>query len=79
MRQAIVTKFAGPTNHNGSRVIVKSQRGRKVYSWDHGLNPERNHEAAAEQYAMDSGWTGDLIGGAMPDGSGYCFVFAPRA
>ncbi len=74
MRQAIVTKYLGPTDYRGGRVSVRTQRGRRVYGWNHALSPERNHEAAAEQYARDAGWHGRLQGGGLPDG-GYCFVF----
>jgi hypothetical protein len=76
--QAIVTRYAGPTNHRGARVIVKAQAGRKVIPWDHAHGPEHNHRDAALAFARSMRWMeyGDweLVGGAMPDGTGYCFV-----
>jgi hypothetical protein len=54
----IVTRYLGPTNCRGSRVVAthrreSSQSGchpwRAVISWDQGLSSEANHQAAAEQ------------------------------
>lgn len=77
MRQAIVTRYAGPTDHRGSRVVVKSQAGRKVYPWAHEHDVEENHRIAARQYAKQMKWWGPRVrmyGGALPDGTGYAFV-----
>jgi hypothetical protein len=38
MRQAITTKFIGPTNHRGSRISVRCQAKRIVVGWDHALD-----------------------------------------
>lgn len=35
--QAIVTKYLGPTNHRGARIVAKAQAGRKVYAWQDDL------------------------------------------
>ncbi len=76
--QAIVTKFVGATNHQGSRIIAKCQAKRMVVPWDHSLDVQANHEAAARALAQKLGWLsyGQWIGGAMPDDSGYCYVCA---
>ena len=77
MRQAITTRFAGPTESRGSRIIVKSQAGRKTVAWDHALDASENHARAAYLYARSLGWVTDpkrMSGGGMPDGSGYCWV-----
>lgn len=71
---AIVTKFVGPTNHRGSRVIARCIDTRITHSWDHRLNPDGNHMAAARKLADKLGWPEPLLGGALPDDSGYCFV-----
>jgi hypothetical protein len=79
--QAIVTKYHGPTNSRGSRVIASAQAGRKIVPWDHALNSENNHRAAALALANHYGWLDNgehLEAGAMPDGSGYCFVIVGR-
>ena len=57
MRQAIVTKYHGPTNFRGARVSAKAQAGTKFYSWDHALDTDANHGAAAQMYAEARGWT----------------------
>lgn len=73
-RQGIQTKYFGPTNAKGSRVKVWAQAGVKYFGWDHALNPDENHAAAAKMYAEFWQWTGRWVGGAMPDGTGYLFV-----
>lgn len=81
---AIVTKYLGPTNHHGARIVVKSDAGkvsRMTVSWDHALNPEDNHRAAAELYVKRNGWDQDcygrIVGGGIPHG--YAFVFVKDA
>ena len=44
---AIRTKFAGPTNTRGSRIIATSHYGRTVTSYDYALSAGENHVAAA--------------------------------
>lgn len=76
MRKAIVTKYLGPTNHRGSRIMAKAEGGHQtIVSYDGGLTTEENHQAAAETLKTAAGWAGELVGGGMPDGAGYCFVF----
>lgn len=80
MMQAIVTKYAGPTNHRGSRVICRAQAGRYTYPWDDALGVAENHRQAAEAFAARFGWLdhSTMAGGAMPDGKGYCFVLTRK-
>lgn len=73
IRQAIATKFIGPTNSRGGRIKATADAGSVTVAWDHGLNVEDNHRAAAEALARRYGWSTDLIGGGLP-GSGYVFV-----
>lgn len=68
-RQAIVTKYLGPTNARGSRVKATCQAGSRTIVWDDALNDERNHESAAKNLASVWGWGTDLVGGGLPDGS----------
>jgi hypothetical protein len=56
MPQAIVTKFIPVTNTRGSRISAKCEAGRIVLSWDHALNPEENHKAAAMALIKKLGW-----------------------
>lgn len=49
----IITRYLGPTNHKGSRVVATHKRDseqtwRKCLSWDHALTTEANHAAAAQ-------------------------------
>jgi len=74
MRQAIVTKFHGPTNHRGARVKAAAAAGSVTVSWDYALGIEENHRAAAKALAQKYGWPLDMAGGGLP-GSGYVFVY----
>lgn len=80
MRQAIVTKYLGLTYHRGARISCKAQVGRLTFPWDHALDVAENHLKAATAFAWRWGWTDThtLVGGAMPDDTGYCFVMVPR-
>jgi hypothetical protein len=49
----IRTAYIGPTNHRPSRVSATHQRDsertyRVMIPWDHALNSEANHQAAAQ-------------------------------
>jgi len=76
MLQAITTKYLGPTNHKGSRIKVKSYAKSITYSWDYSLDVGENHTAAANKFLKEMEWDKDtkLIGGSLPDNSGYAFV-----
>lgn len=73
MRQAIVTRFLGPTNHRGARVKATADAGTVTVSWDYALGISENHERAAFALADKLGWTGNWVGGGLP-GKGYAFV-----
>lgn len=76
MRQAILTRFLGPTDRRASRVKASAEAGSRTIAWDHRLGIEENHARAAEMLALKLGWSGTWHGGGMP-GSGYCFVQMP--
>jgi len=81
--QAIVTKFFGPTNSRGSRVKAKCQAGSVTLSWDHALNLDGNHDAAAQALASKLGWDrkeyyGKMVSGSLPDGTGNVYVFVGK-
>lgn len=75
--QAITTKFIGPTNFRGSRVKASAEAGSVTLSWDHALNPDQNHAAAAKALRDKFGWKGRLVGGHLPNAnsSHMAFVF----
>lgn len=82
MFQAIVTKYHGPTNYKGSRISARAEAGRVIVHYDHALNIDENHKAAAQALVERLGWTvakgyPALAGGALPGNAGYCFVM-PR-
>lgn len=74
MRQAIVTKYLGPTDFHGARVKAKADAGTITVSWDHALNVDENHTAAAKTLAQKFGWYGQWVGGGMPSKDGNCYV-----
>ena len=76
--QAIVTKYVGPTNYRGSRVIAKCEAKRIAVSWDDALNVDENHRRAAQILATELEWRGRWVGGSLPDNRGYCFVWGGR-
>ena len=80
MRQAIVTKYFGPTNTKGSRIKVKAYAGSKFYEWDHSVGIELNHLRAATKFADKMGWLkkNDIVGGSMPKSGSYCFVLVNK-
>jgi hypothetical protein len=83
IRQAIITKYLGPTNYRGSRIKAKCQAESLTVSWDSNLGIDENHTAAATMLAQKLGWLMvdgrkfKLVGGAMPDISGNCYVIVP--
>jgi hypothetical protein len=75
MRQAIVTKYLPDTNSRPSRVKATAEAGSVTLSWDSALNTDRNHAKAANALAEKFGWKDNWSGGAIPDHSGFCFVW----
>ena len=83
--QTITTAYAGPTNTKGSRIMVKSWLKNKSFAWDHALNSEENHKAAAQQLVDilnsdratkgygDYQWS-IVANGSMPDGKGNAYI-----
>lgn len=67
--KAIQTKYHGPTNTRGSRIIAKCDGGSVMVSYDHALNNDRNHAAAAQALMRKMAWTGNLEAGTLPDGT----------
>lgn len=78
MRQAIETKWLGPTNYRGARVKASAQAGSITLPWDHTKDVADNHIAAAQALAAKYGWEGSYVGGAKADDTGYAFVCLGR-
>ena len=73
MRQAIITKYLGPTNTRGSRVKATAAAGSVILEWDNAVNAETNHEYAANALCAKYKWAGGYIGGQLPNGD-HVFV-----
>lgn len=72
-RQAITTKYHGPTDLTGSRVSATCEAGRVVVHWDHALDIFENHRMAMEHLTIKLNWAGRRwVGGAIK--TGYVFV-----
>lgn len=71
-RQAITTKYHGPTNTRGSRISASAEAGRIFVPYDHALSLSDNHAAAAAAFAAKWGWDGSWHGGGTA--AGYVFV-----
>lgn len=73
--KAIETRFAGPTNTKGARIIASDSDGNRLtLSYPYELNSDDAHRKAAEALRDKMKWTGTLIGGSTK--RGYCFVFS---
>lgn len=70
--QAITTRFLGPTNSRGARIVAKCEARRVTVAWDYTANITTNHAKACHALASRLGWEGDWFGGGTADG--YVFV-----
>lgn len=78
--QAITTRFLGPTNHHGSRIKATCDAGSITLPWDHSLNSEGNHDAAAKALIRKLGWLDTREGwvrGWAGGGYVYCAFSCP--
>lgn len=74
----IITRYIGPTNTRGSRIIAQRSDWKPGYpkgtrvtvGYDHAASDP--HLAAARQLAEGMNWYGTWIGGDLPEGK--CFV-----
>lgn len=74
--KAIITKYLPATNTRGSRIKATAE-GVKSLSipYPHELSGEAVHKAAAVELCKRQEWPETLIGGGLPDQSGYAFCF----
>jgi len=73
MRQAITTRYMGPTNYRPGRVKAMAQAGSVTLEWDHALNTDANHARAAKALRDKFDWQGVWFGAGLP-GAGYVYV-----
>lgn len=81
MYHAITTKYLGPTNTKGSRVVARSFKGKRVIPYDSALSARENHHQAAMELAYVNDWatfadvaTAQLDGAQLPTEDGYVFL-----
>ena len=75
LRQAITTKYHGPTNTGGSRISATSASGIRVYvPYSYELSVDECHDQAAEALCTKLGWTGQMVGGCNVTGNVYVFA-----
>lgn len=82
-RQAILTRYHGPTNTKGARISARCGAGKIFVSYDYALDAVENHAGAAEALVIKMGWApaigfGEkLVGGGLPT-SDFAWVFIDR-
>ncbi len=70
---SIITKFVGPTNYRGARIIADAGMGRRVtVSYDYGSRDP--HREAAIALCAKFDWHGQLVQGGMERGSAFVFL-----
>lgn len=82
--RAIRTRYVGPTNTQPGRIVADAgdRASRVVVAWNHALNTDDNHAAAAVAVTKKMGWDdpayfSPLIGGGY--NSDYFWVFSDGA
>ncbi len=72
--KAIETRYFGPGNVRGARIIATdSDNNRVTIGYPHELSSEDGHRKAAEALRDKMNWKGNLVGGGTKHG--YCWVF----
>jgi hypothetical protein len=72
--QAIETKYLRATNVRGARIKATAAAGSVTVGYDHALNTDGAHKAAADALIAKMGWTGTFAQGGNAKGDGYVFV-----
>ena len=75
----VTTYYLNPTDKRGARIKARTLGGDTTVTlaWDHGLNSDDNHKAAADELAAKLGWlvTGWLMCNSR--GGGQVFLQIP--
>ena len=72
--QAIKTRYLGATNTKGGRIKAIAWAGSVTVPYDHALNADANHKAAADALIAKMGWQGTFAHGGNVKGDGSDFV-----
>jgi hypothetical protein len=67
--QAIVTRYLGPTNTKGARIVAECDAGRRVVSYGHASSEPHAH--AVLELLLELGWGGRWIEGGTKTGNAY--------
>lgn len=71
---AIQTRYVGPTDTRGSRVVASCEGKRATVPYDSGLEPEQNHRAAVIALCDKAGWDHMRFFGGCLRGGRYAWV-----
>jgi hypothetical protein len=81
MNRCIVTKYHGPTNTRGSRIIATAYGKRVTFPWDYAESVGDNHAMAAVYAARKLGWNDGMAWvyhtATAPDGCSRVHVLVP--
>ena len=72
--QAIETKYLRATDVRGAGIKATAWGGSVTIGYDHALNTEGAHKAAADALIAKLGWQGTFAQGGNAKGDGYVFV-----
>lgn len=79
MTVAIQTRYIGPSNYRGARIVAETmdtrhddKKVRKTFDWNHAANVPTNHRNAALALAKSLNWSGQWVMGNTD--KGYVFV-----
>jgi hypothetical protein len=72
-KQAILTRYIGPTNSRKSRIKAFSRAGSVTLNYDHDISQDANHERAAKALCDKFTWAHALTGGQLPNGD-YAWI-----
>lgn len=79
--KAIRTKYTGPTDTRGARIIASTEdRNRCSIPYPHELNQTEAHAFAARTLCEKMGWDGEMVGGGLGNDMVWVFTseFSPR-
>lgn len=81
--QAIRTRYYGPTNTRGSRIVARCQAGSHTMAYEPEYDATGNHGNAAQMLAAKLGWTKErghtgMLGGCFND-DWYWVFNAPQS
>lgn len=77
--KAIMTKYHGPGNVRGSRIIARDGDGNRITAtYDDSLTSDQNHQAAAWLLCKKMNWTGAFESGWLCAGTHVHVFLDPK-